>query len=51
MALTAGQRRLKAAHGDPEEFANAVWRAYPIFIGADEASAAIFKYRTEWEAA
>lgn len=49
--LTAGQRRLKAAHGDPEEFANAVWRAYPSFIGADEASAAIFKYRSEWEAA
>ncbi|MGH8037180.1 MAG: hypothetical protein ACREPD_05515 [Stenotrophomonas sp.] len=49
--LTAGQRRLKVAHGDPEEFANAVWRAYPSFIGADEASAAIFKYRTEWEAA
>ncbi|MFK3845326.1 hypothetical protein [Stenotrophomonas sp. NPDC078853] len=48
--LTAGQRRLKAAHGDPEAFANAVWRAVGE-ISVDEANAAINKYRAEWEAA
>jgi len=49
--LTRGQRALKEAHGSPEAFADAIWRACPSFISADEANAAIAKYRDKWEAA
>lgn len=48
--LTRGQRSLKQAHGTPDAFANAVWRAVGE-ISVDEANAAINKYRAEWEAA
>lgn len=49
--LTAGQRQLREAHGTPEEFSRAVWRAFPGYVTADEAVAATQKYQAEWEAA
>ncbi|WP_423176256.1 MULTISPECIES: hypothetical protein [unclassified Stenotrophomonas maltophilia group] len=48
--LTRGQRALKEAHGTPEAFASAVWRAVGE-ISVDEAQTAINKYQAEWEAA
>jgi len=48
--LTRGQRALKEAHGTPEAFASAVWRAVGE-ISVDEAQTAINQYQAEWEAA
>ena len=49
--MTRGQRRLQAAHGTPQAFAAAVWRACPEFVTADEARQAIGDYIAQWEAA
>lgn len=49
--LTPGQRKLKSAHGTPQAFADAVWRACPEFVTVDEAHQAIGDYRAQWEAA
>lgn len=48
--MTPKQKQLKAAHGTPDEFAEAVMRAVPE-ISLDEAATAISKYQFEWDAA
>lgn len=46
------KEELRAAHGTPEEFEAAVWRAAnDLFITDDEARAGIEKYRAEYAAA
>jgi len=46
------QRKLAKLHGTPEEFENAVWRAYcDLYITMDEALNGIKKYKNEWRAA
>lgn len=51
LRLTATQKRLKAKHGTPAEFASAVYQAVPGDISMDEAAAAVRKYNQEWAAA
>ena len=46
------QDELRARHGAPEAFEQAVWRAYAqLFITYDEAVDAIAIYRQEWDEA
>lgn len=46
------KKQLRAAHGTPDEFAQACLRAAnDLFITDDEARAATAKYRAEYEAA
>jgi hypothetical protein len=48
--MTDKQQELKGKHGTPDEFEAAVWNAHDqLFLTADEAVAAINKYRQEWE--
>lgn len=49
-ATTKGQRRLLRKHGSPRAFARSCTEALGD-ISIDEATAAILKYKTEWEAA
>lgn len=46
--LTTKQRRLKKKHGDPAEFARAVYAAVPGDISMNEARVAIQEYNREW---
>lgn len=46
------RKELAEKHGTPERFEKAIRRAWEdLFISADEASAAVLKYRAEWDAA
>lgn len=49
-ATTKGQRRLLRKHGSPRAFARSCTEALGD-ISIDEATAAILKYKEEWEAA
>ena len=50
--MSKKQRELMKKHGTLAEFSKAVWdAANDLFITDAEASAAIEKYRLEWEAA
>ena len=49
--LSAKQRQLAKKHGTPAAFSQSVWAACPASISADEAAAAVLKYRREWLAA
>lgn len=51
LRLTSAQKRLKAKHGTPAEFAAACYEAVPGYISMDEAEAAVRKYNQEWAAA
>jgi hypothetical protein len=50
--MTDRQKELKNKHGTPNEFEEAVWKAWmQLFIKFEEATAAISKYRDEWNSA
>lgn len=49
--LTPGQRKLQKKHGNPAEFATAVYNCVPGDISMDEARAALEKYQKEWDQA
>lgn len=49
--LTPGQRKLKKKHGNPAEFATAVYACVPGDISMSEARAALEKYQKEWDQA
>jgi hypothetical protein len=50
--VTDRQKELAEKHGTPEQFEKAIWKAWEdVFITANEANAAIQKYRAEWACA
>ena len=50
--MSKTREELQAAHGTPEQFAEAVDKAYrDLMVTQDEAVAAIIKYRQEWASA
>lgn len=49
--FSPAQKKLRAEHGTPDEFAASVYAAVPGMISMDEAHAAVAKYRKEWEEA
>lgn len=46
--LSKRQKALAKKHGNPAEFAAAVYQCVPSDISMDEAAAAISKYNHEW---
>ena len=49
--LTAEQKKLKKAHGDPQKFALGVYQCVPGDISCDEADKAIENYTKKWQKA
>lgn len=49
--ISPKQKELRAKHGTPAEFAEAVYKAVPGDISMEEADTAVQEYNQEWDAA